>query len=205
MPKKGLLIVISGFSGVGKGTIVKELLKRYPEEFRLSISATSRKPREGEEEGKHYFFVSRERFREMIDAGALLEYAEYNQNYYGTPKEYVISEAEKGHNVILEIEVQGAFQIRERCPDAVLVFTVPPSIGELRRRLHKRGTETEEVIEKRIARALEELPLAEQYDYIILNDALEDAVRDFGTILRAESLRPAYTDLVSLRKDGNVL
>ena len=122
--------------------------------------------------------------------------------------EYLLDNAQvsaAGKHVILEIEVQGAFQIRERCPDAVLVFTVPPSIGELRRRLHKRGTETEEVIEKRIARALEELPLAEQYDYIILNDALEDAVNDFGTILRAESLRPAYTDLVSLRKDGNVL
>ncbi|MBR6716914.1 MAG: guanylate kinase [Oscillospiraceae bacterium] len=203
MKNKGLLIVLSGPSGCGKGTMVAEILKRG--DCAVSVSATTRSPREGEENHVHYHFLTREEFEQRIAEDGLLEYASYCDNYYGTPKKEVEEMRAAGKHVILEIEVQGAFQIRERCPDAVLVFTVPPSIGELRRRLHKRGTETEEIIEKRIARALEELPLAEQYDYIILNDALEDAVHDFGTILRAESLRPAYTDLVSLRKDGNVL
>ncbi|MBR5722982.1 MAG: guanylate kinase, partial [Oscillospiraceae bacterium] len=147
----------------------------------------------------------RDEFEQRIAEDGLLEYATYCDNYYGTPKMEVEEMRAAGKHEILEIEVQGAFQIRERCPDAVLVFTVPPSIAELRRRLHKRGTETDEVIEKRIARAMEELPLAEQYDYIILNDALEDAVADFGAVLRAETLRPSYTDLDSLRKEGTTL
>ncbi len=184
MPKKGLLIVISGFSGVGKGTIVKELLKRYPEEFRLSISATSRKPREGEEEGKHYFFVSRERFREMIDAGALLEYAEYNQNYYGTPKEYVISEAENGHNVILEIEVQGGLNIKKLFPDSLLLYVVPPSAKELYERLVGRGTESLSEIHRRLKRAVEEADYVPQYDELIVNDDLEVCVQEVYELIR---------------------
>lgn len=193
MKRKGLLIVLSGPSGCGKGTMVAEILKRG--DCAVSVSATTRNPREGEENHVHYHFVSKTEFEQMIAENQLLEYAEYCGNYYGTPRSYVDELREAGKHVILEIEVQGAFQIRERCPDAVLVFTVPPTIDELRRRLHKRGTETEDVIEKRINRAKEELPLAEKYDYIVLNDALEDAVDDFAAVLRAESLRPAYTNL----------
>ena len=193
MKRKGLLIVLSGPSGCGKGTMVAEILKRG--DCAVSVSATTRNPREGEVNHVHYHFVSKTEFEQMIAENQLLEYAEYCGNYYGTPRSYVDELREAGKHVILEIEVQGAFQIRERCPDAVLVFTVPPTIDELRRRLHKRGTETEDVIEKRINRAKEELPLAEKYDYIVLNDALEDAVDDFAAVLRAESLRPAYTNL----------
>lgn len=190
---KGLLIVLSGPSGCGKGTMVGEILKRG--DCAVSISATTRAPREGEENHVHYHFISKEEFEQRIAEGGFLEYAQYCGNYYGTPLKEVEEMREQGKNVILEIEVQGAFQIKERCPEAVLVFTIPPTMAELRRRLHKRGTETEEVIEKRIARAAEELPLAKRYDYIILNDALEDAVADFGTVLRAESMRPQYTNL----------
>lgn len=189
---KGLLIVLSGPSGCGKGTMVAEILKRG--DCAVSVSATTRNPREGEENHVHYHFISREEFESRIAQDGLLEYAEYCGNYYGTPRAEVEAMREAGKHVILEIEVQGAFQIRERCPEAILVFTIPPSMDELRRRLHKRGTETEEVIEKRIARAREELPLAQKYDYIVLNDALEDAVDDFGAILRAESMRPEQID-----------
>lgn len=189
---KGLLIVLSGPSGCGKGTMVAEILKRG--DCAVSVSATTRDPREGEENHVHYHFISREEFESCIAQDGLLEYAEYCGNYYGTPRAEVEAMREAGKHVILEIEVQGAFQIRERCPEAILVFTIPPSMDELRRRLHKRGTETEEVIEKRIARAKDELPLAKKYDYIVLNDALEDAVADFGAILRAESMRPEQID-----------
>lgn len=193
MKRKGLLIVLSGPSGCGKGTMVAEILKRG--DCVVSVSATTRSPREGEENHVHYHFLTREEFEQRIAEDGLLEYAEYCGNYYGTPRVEVEAMRAEGKNVILEIEVQGAFQIKERCPETILVFTVPPSVDELRRRLHKRGTETEEVIEKRIARAQEELPLAQKYDYIVLNDALEDAVADFFTIVRAESMRPEYTDL----------
>lgn len=192
----GLLIVLSGPSGCGKGTLVAELLKRG--DCAVSVSATTRQPREGEIDGTHYFFVTREEFEQRIAENRLLEHAEYCGNYYGTPREEVERLRAEGKHVILEIEVQGALQIKERCPDAVLVFTVPPSIDELRRRLHKRGTETEEVIERRIAQVARELPCANQYDYVILNDALEDAVDDFAAVIRAEMLRSGFADLSGL-------
>ena len=188
--KKGLLIVLSGPSGCGKGTMVAEILKRG--DCAVSVSATTRAPREGEVDHVHYHFITREEFERRIAEDGFLEHAQYVGNYYGTPRKEVEEMRAQGKHVILEIEVQGAFQIREKCPDAILVFTVPPTLDELRRRLHKRGTETEEVIEQRVARAAEELPLAKQYDYIILNDDLQDAVDDFGAMIRAEMLKPAY-------------
>ena len=199
MKRKGMLIVLSGPSGCGKGTMVAEILKRG--DCAVSVSATTRAPRAGEENHVHYHFLTREDFEQRIAADGLLEYAEYCGNYYGTPRAEVEAMREAGKNVILEIEVQGGLQIREKCPDAVLIFTIPPTIAELRRRLHKRGTETENVIEKRIARAKEELPVANQYDYIVLNDELEDAVADFFSILRAEAMRPEQTDLSVLMQE----
>ncbi len=189
---KGLLIVLSGPSGCGKGTMVQEILKRG--DCAVSVSATTRSPREGEINHVHYHFLSRAEFEQRIAHDGLLEYAEYCDNYYGTPRAEVEAMRSEGKHVILEIEVQGAFQIRERCPEAILVFTIPPSMEELRRRLKKRGTESDAVIEKRIARAAEELPYAKHYDYVILNDALEDAVADFGAIVRAETMRPNQID-----------
>ena len=189
---KGLLIVLSGPSGCGKGTIVQEILKDG--DCAVSVSATTRSPREGEENHVHYHFITKEEFEKRIANDGLLEYAEYCDNYYGTPRAEVEAMRASGKHVILEIEVQGAFQVRERCPEAILVFTIPPSIGELRRRLGKRGTESAEVVEKRIARAQEELQLAKHYDYVVLNDALEDAVADFRSIIRTESMRPKQID-----------
>ncbi len=184
MAEKGLLIVLSGFSGVGKGTIVKELLTRYPEEFSLSISATSRKMREGEEDGKHYFFVSREEFQKMIDEEKLLEYAVYNDNFYGTPKDYVLSEMEKGKNVILEIEVQGGLQIKKIFPESLLLYVVPPSAEELYERLKGRGTETLSEIKRRLRRAVVEADYVPQYDQLIVNDDLGRCVEDVTALIR---------------------
>ena len=189
---KGLLIVLSGPSGCGKGTIVQEILKDG--DCAISVSATTRSPREGEENHVHYHFITKEEFEKRIANDGLLQYAEYCGHYYGTPRAEVEAMRASGKHVILEIEVQGAFQVRERCPEAILVFTIPPSIGELRRRLGKRGTESAEVVEKRIARAQEELPLAKHYDYVVLNDALEDAVADFRSIIRTETMRPNQID-----------
>ena len=199
MKRKGLLIVFSGPSGCGKGTMIAEILKRG--DCAVSVSATTRAPREGELNHVHYHFITREEFSQRIAADGLLEYAEYCGNFYGTPRAEVEAMRKEGKNVILEIEVQGGLQIREKCPDAVLIFTIPPSIAELRRRLHKRGTETDDVIEKRIARAKEELPIAQKYDYIVLNDKLEDAVDDFFAIVRAESMRPEQTDFSVLMQE----
>lgn len=184
---KGLLIILSGPSGCGKGTMVAEILK--DERFVVSVSATTRQPRVGEENGVHYHFITHEAFEERIANGLMLEHAEYCGNYYGTPLDKVEEMREQGKNVILEIEVQGALQVKKKCPDAVLIFTIPPTVAELRRRLNKRGTEQQDVIEQRIARAMEELPLAKNYDYIVLNDALEDAVDDFKAIVRTQSLK----------------
>lgn len=187
---KGRLIVFSAPSGCGKGTMLAEILK--DERFRLSVSATTRLPREGEVNGVNYHFITREEFNERVENGEFLEHAEYCDNLYGTLRSEVEPYLEKGMNVILEIEVQGAMQMREKRPDGLFVFIAPPSMAEIRRRLLKRGTETEEVINKRIAQATNELSYAQDYDYIIVNDALEDAVADFFTVIRAEQLRAPF-------------
>ena len=184
---KGRLIVFSAPSGCGKGTMLAEILKdNY---FHCSVSTTTRQPRTGEIDGVNYFFISKEEFEKKVSNDEFLEYAEYCENFYGTLKTEVDSYLEKGINVILEIEIQGAMKVRELRPDALFVFIAPPSVNELRRRLNKRGTETQEVIEKRIAAAITELPYMDKYDYIIVNDALEDAVSDFFAVIRSEQLK----------------
>lgn len=186
---KGILTVVSGFSGAGKGTIMKELLAKYGQNYALSISATTRAPRPGEKDGAEYFFKSREEFEQMIAAGELIEYAQYVGNYYGTPKAYVGKQLEAGRDVILEIEIQGALKVREQFPDALLLFVTPPSADELKKRLIGRGTESMEVIENRLARALEEAEGLEEYDYLVVNDVLEECVEEVHEIIRNEHYR----------------
>ena len=157
MEGKGLLLIISGFSGTGKGTVINRLLEKYDEKYALSISATTRSPREGEQDGREYFFKTREEFEEMIAKDELIEHACYVDNYYGTPKRYVEEKLEAGKNVILEIEIQGALDVKRLFPEAVLIFLLPPSVAELERRLRERGTETEEVVRARMERAAKEI------------------------------------------------
>lgn len=168
MDKKGKLIVVSGPSGAGKGTVLRELMSKH-DGFVYSISATTREPRDEDKEGVTYFFMSKDKFRELIENGGLLEYATYNDNYYGTPRRFVEEKISDGKNVILEIEVQGAMQIKKLFPEALLVFITPESFEVLSERLHSRGTETEDVIENRLAIARKEAPTALEYDYIIVN------------------------------------
>ena len=182
---KGVLAVVSGFSGAGKGTIMKALLKEY-DDYALSISVTTRSPRPGEEDGREYFFRTREEVEKMIAEDQLLEYAEYVGNYYGTPRFYVEDMLARGKNVILEIELQGAMQIKQKNPEAVLVFITPPSFEELKNRLIGRGTETEEVINSRLARAAEEAEEMDKYDYIVVNDQVEDCVHCLHQIILSE-------------------
>ena len=165
MKEKGILIVVSGFSGSGKGTIMRELLKKY-DNYALSVSATTRAPRPGEEEGREYFFKSTEEFEKMIAKDELIEYARYVDNYYGTPRVYVEEQLEAGKDVVLEIEIQGALKVKEKFPDTLLLFVTPPSAQELRSRLVGRGTETMNVIEYRMSRAKEEAEGMEKYDYL---------------------------------------
>ncbi len=185
MNRQGILIVVSGFSGSGKGTIMKELLKRY-DNYALSVSATTRQPREGEVEGKEYFFKTREEFEKMIAKEELIEYARYVNNYYGTPRAYVEEQLDSGKDVILEIELQGALKIKKKFPKALLLFVTPPSAKELKRRLVSRGTETTEVIEQRMKRAVEESEGMESYDYYVVNDVLDTCVEDVHRIICAE-------------------
>ncbi len=185
MNLQGILIVVSGFSGSGKGTIMKELLKRY-DNYALSVSATTRQPREGEADGREYFFKTREEFEKMIAEEELIEYARYVNNYYGTPKAYVEEQLAAGKDVILEIELQGALKIKEKFPEALLLFVTPPSAAELKRRLVKRGTETAEVIEQRMKRAEQEAEGMESYDYYVVNDVLDACVEDVHRIICAE-------------------
>lgn len=183
---KGLLIVVSGPSGCGKGTILAEILKN--DNFYYSISATTRSPRIGEIDGVNYHFLSKEKFEELITNDGMLEYALYCDNYYGTPRKQVEERLNSGKDVILEIEVQGAMKIKNTCPEAVFIFILPPSINELRRRLDKRKTETEDKIQKRIGEATNEIKSAVNYDYIMINGDLSKAISDLSAIITAEKL-----------------
>lgn len=167
--KKGLLLVVSGPSGTGKGTVCKELIKRNPD-FKLSISATTRSPREGEVEGVSYYFLTKEKFSDMIGKGGFLEYAQIYSNFYGTPKGPVMEYLENGDDVILEIEMQGARQVKQMYPEAVLIFVLPPSLEELRRRLISRGTETENQVNERLSTSFEEIKTIKDYDYFVFNE-----------------------------------
>jgi len=187
--KKGILMVISGFSGAGKGTLVKKLLQTY-DNYALSISMTTRKPREGERDGVEYFFVDREKFEKTIAENGLIEYATYCENYYGTPRAYVEEQLAAGKDVILEIEIQGALQIKEKFPESLLLFVTPPCAAELKRRLEGRGTETSEVIAKRLSRAYEESEGMDAYDYIVINDDLELCVKELHAMIEAARNEP---------------
>ena len=189
MKERGILTVVSGFSGAGKGTIVNLLVKEY-EGYALSVSATTRKPREGEIDGVHYFYVSEEEFEQMIEQNELVEYAKYVNNYYGTPRKWVAEQLDAGKDVILEIEVQGALQIKKKFPKTVLVFVTAPTIAELTKRLRGRGTETEEQIQGRLNRAREEVEYMEQYDFILsVHDPVTGA-RCLHEIIDASHSRP---------------
>lgn len=202
MRSEGILIVVSGFSGAGKGTLMKRLVEKY-DNYALSISATTRVPRPGEENGREYFFLSREQFEKRIADHALIEYADYCGNYYGTPRDYVERELSLGHDVILEIEIQGALKIKEQYKDALLLFVTTPDAGELRRRLSGRGTETEEVIKKRLRRAAKEAEGIEKYDYIVINDDLETCVKELHGIISAARHAPGRNEefIEKMRRD----
>ena len=189
MMRKGLVTVLSGFSGAGKGTIMKHLLEEYPNRYNLSISATTRNKRIGEEDGREYFFKTRDEFEEMIKNNELLEYAEFSGNYYGTPKEYVNRLVDEGKDVLLEIEVNGALQVRKLFPDSVLLFVTPPSADALKSRLVGRKTESMEEIENRLSISSKESLLMGKYDYLIVNDEIDAAVKEVHDIIECEILR----------------
>lgn len=190
MREQGKLFVISGPSGAGKSTVVFKAMEGR-EDLCFSTSATTRKPRPGEQDGREYFFVDRERFVEMIAGDELLEHAVYVNNYYGTPRKYVEEQLAQGVNVLLDIEVQGARQVAEKCPDATKIFVIPPSLRELERRLVNRGTDTAEAIAARLERARQEYQEADFYDYIIVNDSLEQAAAELSAIILAQHCRAA--------------
>lgn len=200
--EKGVLTVLSGFSGTGKGTVVKELLRRH-EQYALSVSATTRAPREGEVHGREYYFLTTEEFEQMIGEGAFYEYARYVDHYYGTPKAFVEEQLQKGKNVILEIEIQGALEIKRQNSDCLLIFLIPPSAEELKARLAGRGTESEDVIMARLRRAVDEAEGVEAYDYILENNDLEECVnRLHGLIQSAHSRAGTKLDQVNrIRED----
>ncbi len=190
---RGVLLVISGFAGTGKGTLVSALLEKY-DNYALSVSATTRGPRPGEVDGVHYFFKTREQFQELIRTDGLLEYAEYVGNYYGTPRGYVEEQMAKGRDVILEIEMQGALKIKEKYPDTLLLFVVPPSADVLKERLMGRGTEPAEVIDMRLKRAVEETAYIRQYDYLVVNDDLQTCMEEMHAIIQSEHFRVSRND-----------
>lgn len=188
MEKKGIIVVVSGFSGAGKGTLMKELVKQYPN-YALSISATTREPREGEVEGREYFFKTVEEFEQMIDENQLIEHARYVGNYYGTPREYVEKQLSEGKDVILEIEIQGALKIKEKYPDALLLFVMTPDAKTLKERLTNRGTESAEKIASRLNRATEEAEGVEQYEYVVVNDDLKACVELTNQLIQSAHYR----------------
>lgn len=192
MKPQGVLLVLSGPSGAGKGTICEQLRNKR-KNLAYSVSATTRAPRKGEVDGRDYFFVTIEKFKEMIANNELLEYAEIYGNYYGTPRSYVMSILDEGRDVVLEIDPQGALQVKESFSDAVFVFVVPPSLDELSKRIYKRGTDSEEVIKRRLSAATSELAYASKYDYIIVNDEVEKATNKVSNILDAERNRAVRT------------
>lgn len=189
MKKKGILIIVSGFSGAGKGTLVNELRKRHPDSYALSISATTRQPRAGEEDGREYFFRTREEFEAMIQADALFEHATYVNNYYGTPKAYVEEQLNAGKDVILEIEIQGALKVKAKFPDALLLFVSTPTAAILKERLVGRGTEDMDTIRARLKRAVQEAEGIENYDYFVINDELEACAEEVHAVVTSEHSR----------------
>ncbi|MBR6149390.1 MAG: guanylate kinase [Lachnospiraceae bacterium] len=188
MKEKGLLTVVSGFSGAGKGTLMKGLLSKY-DNYALSVSMTTRAPRPGEENGREYFFITREQFEKNIADGKLIEHAQYVGNYYGTPKDYVFEQLEAGKDVLLEIEIQGALQIKKKFPEALLLFVTTKDAQTLVSRLKGRGTEEEDVIIKRLKRAAEESEGIEEYEYLIVNDDLDTCIEDMNDIIQKAKLR----------------
>ncbi|SHF31618.1 MULTISPECIES: guanylate kinase [Caloramator] len=188
MKNKGLLIVISGPSGAGKGTICRALLEKHPE-IKLSVSCTTRSPRQNEVEGINYYFISKDKFKQMIDKDEFLEYAEVYDNYYGTPRENVERILNEGNDIILEIDIQGALKVKEKYPEGVFVFIMPPSMEELKNRIKKRGSETEESLLKRFKSAFQEINYVANYNYVIVNDVVEDAVERLEAIIIAEKCR----------------
>lgn len=201
MKQKGVLAVVSGFSGAGKGTVLKGLLDKY-DNYAFSISATTRDPRPGEENGREYFFVKEDRFEEMIRKDQLIEYARYVNHYYGTPRDYVETRLAEGTDVILEIEIHGALNVKKKYPDAILIFVLPPTAKELERRLTGRGTETAEVIRQRLSRAYEEADGMEMYDYILVNDSVDLCVEELHRLIQSQHLRTkSRMELVSKMKD----
>lgn len=185
MADRGILVVVSGFSGAGKGTLMKRLMEKY-DNYALSVSATTRAPRPGEEHGREYFFHTKKEFEELILEDALIEYAQYVDNYYGTPKAYVEKQLNMGKDVILEIEIQGALKVKKKMPNTLLLFVTPPNAEELKRRLVNRGTESLEVIESRLSRASEEAEGMLEYDYILINDVIEDCVDNMHNIIQSQ-------------------
>lgn len=185
MKERGVLAIVSGFSGAGKGTVMKALMGKY-DNYALSISATTRAPRVGEENGREYFFKTVEEFEKMIEEDQLIEYANYVGNYYGTPKAYVESKLDEGKDVILEIELQGAMKVKEKMPDTVLIFITPPTATELKNRLVGRGTEDEATVNARLKRASEEAGYMEKYDYLLINDDLDTCVRELHELIQSE-------------------
>lgn len=194
MSRKGILVVVSGFSGVGKGTLMKRLTEKYSQ-YALSVSATTREPRDGEIDGREYFFKSKEEFEELIKNGLLIEHARFCDNYYGTPREYVEDQMSQGRDVILEIETQGARQVREQYPDALTLFVMPPDAQALVERLEKRNSETKEGMKERLACAVREADFVDQYDYMIVNDDLEESVDQMHDLIVSQH------NLVSRNKD----
>ena len=204
MREKGILIVVSGFSGSGKGTIMKELLKQY-DNYALSISATTRNPRPGEEDGREYFFKTVEDFEKMIAKDELIEYARYVENYYGTPRTYVEQQLEAGKDVILEIEIQGALKVKEKYPDALMLFLVPPDAQTLKERLVGRGTETADVIHDRLERAAQEAQEMGSYEYIIVNDDLDTCVKQVHELIQSAHCKKSHNTafIKELQQDMN--